>query len=316
VTSVGISSSPNAQDGSHLTGSERSSDRRYMHKRSQAGQGPLDKSFYPLGHLPPNAVQTVLAVRRVIAGQPVLFGRAVFLVFKARLHCGTTPQAWVSTNTFVFLVFKASSIAASPATASALTALSSSWSSRPGSIAALPTPAPPAPLWVVFLVFKARLHCGDEYVERKVAVTFVFLVFKARLHCGSLAIVSVFRTTSGLPGLQGQAPLRQRQRVDRCRCEGRVFLVFKARLHCGRSWIIAASLTRPVFLVFKARLHCGDQCYLLQDNIQDCLPGLQGQAPLRPDLPDAQGSGCVVFLVFKARLHCGTFSVGSKTGRP
>src|ERR1019366_754788 len=62
---------------------------------------------------------------------------AVFLVFKARLHCGAVAEA-----------------------------------TRTGDVD-------------VFLVFKARLHCGEVERLRTELATLVFLVFKARLHCGS-----------------------------------------------------------------------------------------------------------------------------------
>src|ERR1019366_9335889 len=109
----------------------------------------------------------------------------------------------------------------------------------------------------VFLVFKARLHCGAVAEATRTGDVDVFLVFKARLHCGgtmayagsgnllsswssrpgSIAagqhLGTRFLGCRGLPGLQGQAPLRHGPMTPDAHSLKQVFLVFKARLHCG-----------------------------------------------------------------------------------
>lgn len=63
------------------------------HSRSSARtqvRGALS-AFSALICFKPSKVKTALAGRRVIAGEPLSFGRAVFPVFVTGLHCG-----WVS----------------------------------------------------------------------------------------------------------------------------------------------------------------------------------------------------------------------------
>ena len=137
--------------------------------------------------------------------------------------------------------------------------LVSSWSERPGSIAAPRAPRENPDAARVILVGKTRLHCGGAAMLNP-AILPDMSSWSERP--GSIAASSsLCLRTSGPtshPGRKDQAPLRHESPVAGRVGRGDVILVGKTRLHCGpKENAMTVSLDK-VILVGKTRLHCGN----------------------------------------------------------